>query len=88
VLEGGLEVSDVRGLPGVVAVTAAGVAAREGDLRLEVELSPGTEAHEALSAAFRAGLAVRRFESREPGLHEAFLLLTGAGLRLPEVSGA
>jgi ABC-2 type transport system ATP-binding protein len=88
IMEGGLEVSDVGGLPGVVAVNAVGVAAREGDLRLEVELSPGAEAHEALSAAFRAGLAVRRFESREPGLHEAFLLLTGAAPRLAEVAGA
>ena len=88
VLEGGLEVTDVRGLPGVIAVNAAGSAANDGDLRLEVELAPGAEAHETLSAAFRGGLAVRRFESREPGLHEAFLLLTGAGPRLPEVAGA
>jgi ABC-2 type transport system ATP-binding protein len=88
VLEGGLEITDIRSLPGVVAVNAAGSAAKEGDLRLEVELAPGAEAHETLSAAFRAGLGVRRFESREPGLHEAFLLLTGSGPRLPEVAGA
>ncbi|MFM8821384.1 MAG: ABC transporter ATP-binding protein [Phenylobacterium sp.] len=85
VLEGALVASDIAALPGVARVeTEEGVTGP----RFAVELQPGAEAHQTLSAAFRAGLPVRRFESREPGLHEAFLLLTGARAALPEVEGA
>ena len=85
ILEGDLSPAEVSALPGVVRVNTG--AAGDGQ-RLEVQLAPGAEAHEALSAAFRAGLAIRRFESREPGLHEAFLLLTGANASIPEAAGA
>ena len=85
ILEGDLTPQTVRALPGVAGVTAQELP--EGR-RLEVSLAPGTEAHQTLTAAFRAGLPVRRFESREPGLHEAFLLLTGSQADLPEVAGA
>lgn len=85
ILEGDLAPETVSALPGVAEVSASDLP--EGR-RLEVWLRPGVEAHETLSAAFRAGLPVRRFESREPGLHEAFLLLTGNSANLPEVAGA
>lgn len=85
ILEGDLTPEAISALPGVAEVTASDLP--EGR-RLEVWLAPGMEAHQTLSAAFRAGLPVRRFESREPGLHEAFLLLTGARAALPEVEGA
>jgi len=85
ILEGDLTPEAISALPGVAEVAASDLP--EGR-RLEVWLAPGVEAHEALSAAFRAGLAIRRFESREPGLHEAFLLLTGAPASTPEVAGA
>ena len=85
ILEGDLTPEAIAALPGVAEVAASDLA--EGR-RLEVWLSPGVEAHQTLSAAFRAGLPIRRFESREPGLHEAFLLLTGTRADLPEVAGA
>lgn len=85
ILEGGLEAAEIAALPGVARVEAEDGG---GGGRFAVELKPGAEAHQTLSAAFRAGLPVRRFESREPGLHEAFLLLTGARAALPEVEGA
>lgn len=85
ILEGDLTLEAISALPGVAEVAASDLP--EGR-RLEVWLAPGMEAHQTLSAAFRAGLPVRRFESREPGLHEAFLLLTGARAALPEVEGA
>ena len=85
ILEGDLTPEAISALPGVAEVAASDLP--EGR-RLEVWLAPGMEAHQTLSAAFRAGLPVRRFESREPGLHEAFLLLTGARAALPEVEGA
>jgi ABC-2 type transport system ATP-binding protein len=85
ILEGELTPEVIAALPGVAEVAASDLP--EGR-RLEVWLSPGVEAHQTLSAAFRAGLPIRRFESREPGLHEAFLLLTGTRADLPEVAGA
>jgi ABC-2 type transport system ATP-binding protein len=85
ILEGDLTPESIAALPGVAEVAASDLP--EGR-RLEVWLSPGVEAHQTLSAAFRAGLPIRRFESREPGLHEAFLLLTGNRADLPEVAGA
>jgi len=85
ILEGDLTPEAISALPGVAEVAASDLP--EGR-RLEVWLAPGMEPHQTLSAAFRAGLPVRRFESREPGLHEAFLLLTGARAALPEVEGA
>lgn len=85
ILEGDLAPGAVATLPGVADVVVSDLA---GGRRLEVRLTPGAQAHEALSAAFLAGLPVRRFEFHEPGLHEAFLLLTGSPDNLPEVAGA
>ena len=84
-LEGDLAPEAISALPGVAEVVVSDL---PGGRRLEVWLTPGMEAHQTLSAAFRAGLPVRRFESREPGLHEAVLLLTGNRADLPEVAGA
>jgi ABC-2 type transport system ATP-binding protein len=39
-------------------------------------LTGEASAHEALKAAFLKGLDVRRFEAREPSLHDAFIVLT------------
>ena len=44
---------------------------------LKAELAPGGRGQEALKAAFLNGLDVRRFELREPTLHDAFIGLTG-----------
>jgi len=77
-LEGALTPEDVAGLPGVVGVESI---AREG-------LEPGVMVHqaslglnaqpqEALKTAFARGLDLRRFEVKEPTLHDAFIVLTG-----------
>ncbi len=44
---------------------------------LRVGLTPGAEAQSALRAAFLGGLDVRRFQMKEPTLHDAFIALTG-----------
>ncbi|MDI7774064.1 ATP-binding cassette domain-containing protein [Asticcacaulis sp. EMRT-3] len=74
-LEGALDEADCLALPGVE--TASEMETDEGRLwhcRLAAWASP----HEALKAAFLKGLDVRRFEAREPSLHDAFIVLTEA----------
>jgi ABC-2 type transport system ATP-binding protein len=44
---------------------------------LKAALAQGAHGQEALKAAFIGGLDVRRFELREPTLHDAFIDLTG-----------
>ena len=44
---------------------------------LKAALGQGGRGQEALKAAFLGGLDVRRFELREPTLHDAFISLTG-----------
>ena len=74
-LEGEIAEDAARGLPGVVAVDTVRA---EGSVRvLKAELAPGGRGQDALKAAFLGGLDVRRFELREPTLHDAFIGLTG-----------
>ena len=74
-LEGEIADDAARALPGVVAVETVRA---EGPVRvLKAELAPGGRGQEALKAAFLNGLDVRRFELREPTLHDAFIGLTG-----------
>jgi ABC-2 type transport system ATP-binding protein len=74
-LEGEIAEEAARGLPGVVAVETVRA---DGPVRvLKAELAPGGRGQEALKAAFLGGLDVRRFELREPTLHDAFIGLTG-----------
>ena len=40
-------------------------------------LTKTADAQAALKAAFARGLDVRRFEMKEPSLHDAFIVLTG-----------
>lgn len=75
VLEGMLDEPEVAGLPGVTAVS--GEPLDEGGRRLTAVLARGAPGQEALKAAFARGLDIRRFELREPGLHDAFITLTG-----------
>jgi ABC-2 type transport system ATP-binding protein len=77
-LEGSLSEADLLGLPGIVSVADAGEAEAEAGVHLwQCRLETGHTAHEALKAAFLRGLDVRRFEAKEPSLHEAFIVLTG-----------
>jgi ABC-2 type transport system ATP-binding protein len=69
-LEGALTQADVGALPGVaeVSATGAGYTAR---------LDGTATGQDALKAAFARDLDIRRFEVREPTLHDAFIVLTG-----------
>lgn len=74
-LEGDIEPTAVSGLPGVGAVET--VSDFGGVRVLRAALQPGAEGQAALKAAFLGGLDVRRFELRQPTLHDAFIHLTG-----------
>ena len=74
-IEGALDVAAISALPGVTDVE---VLSREGDvLNLKAGLSPQVQAQEPLRTAFMSNLDVRRFQLREPSLHDAFIALTG-----------
>ena len=76
VLEGAVDAAAVAALPGVVGIEQD-EAAEAGGRRLTANLAPGAEAQDALRAAFAGGLDLRRFELKEPSLHDAFIVLTG-----------
>jgi ABC-2 type transport system ATP-binding protein len=69
-LEGALTEADVRALPGITGAEADGEGWSAG-------LAPDAQAQTALRAAFDRGLDIRRFEVKEPTLHDAFIVLTG-----------
>jgi len=74
-LEGDIAPAAAAALPGVTGVeTLPGTG---GARTLRAALQPGAGGQEALKAAFLTGLDVRRFELREPSLHDAFIDLTG-----------
>ncbi len=74
-LEGAIEAAQAAALPGVSGVEV--VSERDGVRVLKAALGQGGRGQEALKAAFLGGLDVRRFELREPSLHDAFISLTG-----------
>ena len=74
-LEGDLSEAAVLALPGVASVER--VEGGEAGPRFRAALATGAEPQEALRTAFISGLDVRRFELREPTLHDAFIDLTG-----------
>ena len=76
VLEGALTAADAAALPGVAAIERT-EPAEAGGQRITATLTPGAEAQGALKAAFTRGLDLRRFDLREPTLHDAFIVLTG-----------
>lgn len=74
-LEGAIAAEQAAALPGVSAVEV--VSERDGVRVLKAALAPGGRGQDALKAAFLGGLDVRRFDLREPTLHDAFIDLTG-----------
>lgn len=74
-LEGAIAPAQAAGLPGVTGVEV--VSEQDGVRVLKAALGPGGRGQDALKAAFLGGLDVRRFDLREPSLHEAFINLTG-----------
>ncbi|WP_029416519.1 ABC transporter ATP-binding protein [Brevundimonas bacteroides] len=74
-LEGAIAVDQAAALPGVTGVEV--VSEQDGVRTLKAALAQGAAGQEALKAAFLNGLDVRRFELKEPTLHDAFIDLTG-----------
>jgi len=74
-LEGDIAPDAAAGLPGVTGVEV--ISEANGVRTLKAALAPGAAGQAALKAAFLGGLDVRRFELREPSLHDAFITLTG-----------
>ena len=74
-LEGAIAPEQAAALPGVAHVDT--ISDVDGVRVLKAQLSPGGGGQDALKAAFLGGLDVRRFELREPSLHDAFIDLTG-----------
>jgi len=75
VLEGDLTAEEVAALPGIGAVITEILPA--GCTRYIAKLEAGADGQAALKAAFARDLALKRFEAREPSLHDAFIVLTG-----------
>lgn len=76
VLEGDISPEAVQALPGIERVEVSTIA-DQGTVQLSATLKPGANGQEALRAAFSQGLDLRRFELKEPTLHDAFIALTG-----------
>ncbi len=74
-LEGAIALEQAAALPGVSSVEV--MSERDGVRVLKAALGPGGRGQDALKAAFLGGLDVRRFNLREPTLHDAFIDLTG-----------
>jgi ABC-2 type transport system ATP-binding protein len=79
ILEGVFDPAALAGLPGLGERSVE--TADEGAIRVTAALQAGAPAQAALMAAFGLGLDIRRFELREPHLHDAFIVLTSAGDR-------
>jgi len=75
VLEGDLTAEQVAALPGLGAATSEVMPG--GGWRHVAELPETSAGQDALKAAFARDLALRRFELKEPSLHDAFIVLTG-----------
>lgn len=75
VLEGDLLAEQVMALPGLGAVTSEPLP--DGGWRHVAVLPEAGTGQDALKAAFARDLALRRFELKEPSLHDAFIVLTG-----------
>ena len=65
-------VAALPGLQNIISVPLDG-----GGTRFTATLTREALAKDALQAAFAQGLDIRRFEVKEPTLHDAFIVLTG-----------
>jgi ABC-2 type transport system ATP-binding protein len=76
ILEGAIAADAAAALPGLTQIACETMAT--GELRVTGVLVPGAPAQTPLRAAFERGLDITRFELKEPHLHDAFIVLTGA----------
>lgn len=76
-IEGHISAEEAAALPGVSGVESVAVEGEAGVYAHRAALARGAEPQAALKAAFARGLDVRRFEMKEPSLHDAFIVLTG-----------
>ena len=77
VLEGSLTREAAAALPGIASVDGVEPLEDGGGQRIVATLARGAEAQATLKAAFAGGIDLRRFDLREPTLHDAFIVLTG-----------
>jgi ABC-2 type transport system ATP-binding protein len=75
VLEGDLSADAVATLPGLGEIKSE--PSPDGGWRHMARLPEASTGQEALKAAFARDLPLRRFELKEPSLHDAFIVLTG-----------
>ena len=77
-LDGKIARAEVEALPGVATVESGPLAGAEPEVMAHrISLVSGADPQATLKAAFLSGLDVRRFELKEPSLHDAFIILTG-----------
>jgi ABC-2 type transport system ATP-binding protein len=77
-IEGRISAEDAASLPGVSGVESVAVEGDEaGVFAHRAALTKTADPQAALKAAFSRGLDVRRFEMKQPSLHDAFIVLTG-----------
>jgi ABC-2 type transport system ATP-binding protein len=78
ILEGAFDPAVVSDLPGLGQHTVRRL--ESGAIHLVAALRAGVPAQETIRQAFAKGIDIRRFEVREPTLHDAFIVLTGGVL--------
>jgi ABC-2 type transport system ATP-binding protein len=77
-LEGRISAEEASALPGVASVESVAVEGEEpGVYAHRAALATNADPQAALKAAFARQLDVRRFEMKQPSLHDAFIVLTG-----------
>lgn len=77
-VEGRISAEEAASLPGVAGVESIAVEGDEpGVYAHRAALTKTADPQAALKAAFARGLDVRRFEIKQPSLHDAFIVLTG-----------
>ena len=75
-IDGALDLLAVSALPGISGIETVD---QSGEvLSIKARLAPDADVQQTLRTAFMSNLDVRRFQLREPSLHDAFIALTGA----------
>ena len=74
-VEGAVDPTAIAALPGVAGIDQLEY---DGELRnIRVRLAANADVQQTLRTAFMSNLDLRRFQLKEPSLHDAFIALTG-----------